>query len=506
MGSTTTKKLILWLLIFSFTNQLRGIAIEGEILNFDQSEIAINLLFGRFPMKSDELKIPLTKTGKFSVNMEIEEVRYAELKIGEHQLQLFLSPKATPIKISADYLDFKNTLTFQGGNSIENTFLHERSHPNYHQKFNALSKDEQRDAEKIDEYFESEELKELEQLRTIKNTISQAHYQILAEEIRNYYLILRLKGGLEIGYQDLAAYEKKWMSRNDKLVRQINCEPLNKYGPYFNHLLGSYYSHLERKLQITLMKDSVNWIAQFELGSLKDIIKELERDYTNKPFYVLTKDEMCEGILEKALSNKIYRSQEDGDYENLVYLYEEFEKRFPRSKFLERLEPRMAKYKKFAETGDDKGNGISFYPIKNSLKNIDELLNREEFKNKVVLVDIWGTWCGPCREEFKYLKGLKLKLKGEEVVFLYIADEKRSNPENQWKEAARFFELEGYHYLLTPEVSKDLWEKVDPNSNMRIYPTYMIINRNKEVAIPRAHLPSEGDKLYDQIKTILAEK
>ncbi len=104
------------------------------------------------------------------------------------------------------------------------------------------------------------------------------------------------------------------------------------------------------------------------------------------------------------------------------------------------------------------------------------------------------------------MKALKSKLKDEDVVFLYLADEKRSNPENNWKEAANIFDLEGYHYLLKPEVSDDLWDKVDPNSGLRLYPTYMIIKRNKEVAIPRAHLPSEGDKLYDQIKKGLEEK
>lgn len=505
-----TKRLtFLLLLILSFANRLKGIEVGGEILNFNELEISINTLFGRFPMKSDELKIPLTKTGEFIVDIEIGEIRYAEMIIGENKIQLFLSPKTTKISIHVDYSDFKNTLTFQGGCSIENSFLNKRSYLNYHQKFNDLNKEDQQNAKKIDAYFESEETKELGQLLKIKNKISEEHYKILSEEIRNYYLILKIKGGLEIGYKDLAAYEKKWMNRNDELVKQITCEPSNKYSPYFNHLLGTYYSHLERKLQITLMKDSVHWIAQFGLESVKDIISEVERDYYNKPFYVLTKDEMCEGILEKALSNKIYRSQEDNDYENLVYIYEEFEKRFPRSEFLERLESRMEIYKKFEEFKSAKDNereGINFYPKKALEKGILSILNEEGYQGKVLLLDMWGTWCGPCREQFPYMNKLKKQLsKEEDIAFLYFSMEVSKNPEEHWMETVKYFNLKGDHYLATKEIMRQFKGGLNefiPGE----YPMYIIVNKKGEIAKVPAAYPSDGDKLFEQIKNVLMEK
>lgn len=46
----------------------------------------------------------------------------------------------------------------------------------------------------------------------------------------------------------------------------------------------------------------------------------------------------------------------------------------------------------------------------------------ESFRGKVVLVNIWATWCAPCVKEFPSLKNLVEKFKGEIVVFAISHD------------------------------------------------------------------------------------
>ncbi len=54
-----------------------------------------------------------------------------------------------------------------------------------------------------------------------------------------------------------------------------------------------------------------------------------------------------------------------------------------------------------------------------SLPNLDgKQVNFKDFANKVIIVDFWATWCGPCREEIPHLNKLyeDYRGKGFEIV------------------------------------------------------------------------------------------
>lgn len=77
------------------------------------------------------------------------------------------------------------------------------------------------------------------------------------------------------------------------------------------------------------------------------------------------------------------------------------------------------------------GSRSSEYPpLASGLANADfELLDGTKFKvtdkkGKVLLLNIWGTWCGPCREEMPHLVELQDKYgpQGFEVIGLNIGD------------------------------------------------------------------------------------
>lgn len=41
----------------------------------------------------------------------------------------------------------------------------------------------------------------------------------------------------------------------------------------------------------------------------------------------------------------------------------------------------------------------------------------DEFKGKYVFIDVWASWCYPCRKEYPYLQELEKKFEGQNVVF-----------------------------------------------------------------------------------------
>ena len=72
------------------------------------------------------------------------------------------------------------------------------------------------------------------------------------------------------------------------------------------------------------------------------------------------------------------------------------------------------------------------------LKDLDGVEHRlADFRGKVVLVNFWATWCGPCRDEMPSIQDLRSQLKGKPFAVLAInLDEPESRVRKflaQWK-------------------------------------------------------------------------
>lgn len=68
-----------------------------------------------------------------------------------------------------------------------------------------------------------------------------------------------------------------------------------------------------------------------------------------------------------------------------------------------------------------------------------------EFRGKYVYIDLWATWCKPCKEELPHLKELEQKFKGKPIVFLGLSiDGNRA----AWEERVKSGELAGVQLLL----------------------------------------------------------
>ncbi|ATA88942.1 TlpA family protein disulfide reductase [Capnocytophaga stomatis] len=57
----------------------------------------------------------------------------------------------------------------------------------------------------------------------------------------------------------------------------------------------------------------------------------------------------------------------------------------------------------------------------------------EDFKGKVVYVDVWATWCGPCIGEIPHLKELEKQYHGKNIEFVSISVDEKRNYE-KWKQ------------------------------------------------------------------------
>ena len=68
----------------------------------------------------------------------------------------------------------------------------------------------------------------------------------------------------------------------------------------------------------------------------------------------------------------------------------------------------------------------------NDISEGEALLKKilEPYKGKFVLLDIWGTWCGPCKEALSHSTEEYARLKDYDIQYLYLAN---SSPQTAWE-------------------------------------------------------------------------
>ena len=72
-----------------------------------------------------------------------------------------------------------------------------------------------------------------------------------------------------------------------------------------------------------------------------------------------------------------------------------------------------------------------------------------------VYVDIWATWCAPCKKEFEYNSRLYQLLENEDTAMLYISVDKDDRAE-KWMEMIKYYQLEGYHIRANEKLYEDI--------------------------------------------------
>lgn len=125
----------------------------------------------------------------------------------------------------------------------------------------------------------------------------------------------------------------------------------------------------------------------------------------------------------------------------------------------------------------------------------DELFAKimKKYEGKVVYVDFWATWCGPCRSGIEQIKPLKEELKDKDVVFVYLTDQ--TSPEKTY--SAMIPDIKGEHYRL----STDEWNYLAGKFNISGIPHYVLVGKNGEVVNPKL-----GFNSNETIKKILQEQ
>ena len=91
-----------------------------------------------------------------------------------------------------------------------------------------------------------------------------------------------------------------------------------------------------------------------------------------------------------------------------------------------------------------------------------------QFKGKVILLDFWASWCGPCISDLPHLRKIKERTAAQPVVFLNLS---LDEDDAAWRKAIEKHEIEGVH------VRAEGWgSEVARAYSVRALPSYFLVD------------------------------
>jgi len=128
------------------------------------------------------------------------------------------------------------------------------------------------------------------------------------------------------------------------------------------------------------------------------------------------------------------------------------------------------------------------------------MISMKDFKGKVVFIDVWATWCGPCREQFPFLKEIEEEYKdNNDIVFMGKSID-RATDRKKWLNAMKKENLHGVQLL--DDMGKFFAHKYD----IHAVPRFLLISKEGKWIEVRCPRPEAKEDLKKYLDKALQEK
>ena len=417
--------------------------LSGTLLNFGNSAILErNDLYGS--LMDESYILDLTEKGDFQITLTLDKPTY--YRLGRNHL--YVSP-GDSLKMTLDFMDPEKS-RFQGrASTVEvNTFLSKNPFPKagsyagekaFYGQDHALSR--------VPQLIHSRGMQDLKRLNNFKNLPED--FRKLEKARINYHCANSL-----IRYSNYAERPDTLKSRED-------------YYYYNQYFLNAFAQSMRR--YFTEYQDE----SHMDLPVLRSLIYSLLYDDFYKQLGLPEPEgHLREYIIASQLAMEV---QQGGINDRLIFKKDSLVSVLQGDIYVDFINGAFQKMEATLP-------GLPAADFPATSWEGDEV-RLSDLKGKLIVVDVWATWCGPCIQETPYFEEIEEKYsQNDDVVFLALSIDRG---EETWKKHLEKHNKTGHQWLTA-------------KSNLGAYevagiPRYFVIGKDMTIINVFAPRPSSGD-------------
>jgi len=451
-GSDQKKSATLTLKLENASIEVAEVTVLKDFINFDRETISA---------VADE-------KGNLVFELPVQNPQMVFITLDRRRLSLYLD-KGAQLTLSADMEDWDATVDFSGDLANENRFL-------------------LNNAREVEPQFSQN------QTFTLYRSATAKEFMAYADEKFNTSLNLLKE------YEKENKLKKSFKDFFLTDIRYTKYSSLIYYSPYFAHFNGTvpelpenFYDFLDEAMNFSddhfRVRSFCSFLNDYTNHLKTSLAEEIPADLNDFEKGVWIANNSFTGkAKDYALTNLINSELNWGDFARGEAAYNDF---IQSTKYADLKSILQATYESALKVSP--GNAAPVF----SLTSIDgEEVSLADFKGKVVYLDFWASWCGPCMREVPHAKELKKRFEGvDDLVFLYVSVDE---DQEAWRRTVEQHQIQGVHLNIN-----GMSNETAKQYNIKGVPSFFIIDREGVIHDNNPGRPSSGEVIDQQLRAAL---